>query len=411
MWSDSTMEGGDSPQASVVSPTQGYRTPSGGDHSPQVAKPSASGVAALQPRNTKGFECGCFVIQNKTSAQPFDVNLVRQIENVNRIWSVDFSGDGEMIAIAYSKAVQIFSIQTGNVIASVVVEKDPEFWEDEYCVRDPDVITHICLSGDGVVLIVGCRNGRIEMCDIRGQVKRKVDQRDRLEGLAVSADGRYAASSAEGAVWVWDVHRGSNYSKIKWNPGRPYGMAISPNGGVIAVYGWQHVHVYDTKTTTRIAQLLKPETEHFAAWNHVSFAGTRIICATGDGLVVKWDYTIDCDGDERTVSEMDSSNMSVRLPKAADDSQREWNLDCEVLMTSSWSNNIQFWNVITGEPCFVICDPDITWASWRTISLVIFQLTSAANDVHFAGNATCRAGLFASWSSHSTVRIWGYRAC
>jgi WD40 repeat protein len=334
-------------------------------------------VRCLRPRNSKGFECGCSVIPNRTSSRQFDLHLLQQIHHLNRIYSVDFSDDGEAIAIAYERAVRIYSIHTGDVLATLVLETESEFWDENYSAdRDPDIVTCICLSTDNKLLVAGAGNGRIWICDLHGYVRQRVDQRDPLSALHLSANGRYLATSSVRTVRVWDMDQGSQYSKIRAPVGFiPMSFALSPNGRMIALCMTDMsspIHVYDTKTTNCIRRFDCPMNENellgrFQSYGgYISFLEGQLICASPDGRCVKWEFNVLCNEDDLTIIPLDSSEMFIDSP--LDECLfYGWSPDGELLMLSNWTAHIQLWDIKGAEPCFMLCDPDITWAFWRSI--------------------------------------------
>lgn len=364
---------------------------------------------SIQPvrwQNGKQLEDGWFFIPNKKTGFQFDVCLLQELENINQIMCVEFSGDGEYIAISYSKAVRILSIRSGKMTANLVYDPDLPVKGIDLPgkhSREPTVITTIRLSADGVSLVMGAGNGRIQAWNVReGRAKHTLDQNAPLRALSLSLDGCVLASSSDKVVWIWDLKQGENVVKIAdfkfWGPT----MALSPDGRLLALDGFpDRVSVYDTRTGELRRHF---QTEEKVVCTNLYLTENQLACACNNGAVVKWVLEVSAKEDETiTVEQIGSAKVTgASLPKA----QLNWSSDFETFMTSDWSINIELWTAGEKEPCFMLCDPDITWAYWR-ISLYCLR-SNLANEVVFAKNATSYGGMFASWSSHRTLRVWRY---
>jgi hypothetical protein len=327
--------------------------------------------------------CGSLIIQNPASSHQFDLRLFHRIRTVNDgIVSLDFSSDGETIAIAYDRVVQIYSVHTGNVLTTTVLETEVEFWDDKYSSEDLNCILFVCLSTASGVFAVGTKSGLIQICDMHGRVKHRLDQQDRVIGLSISADGSYLASFAIDTVWVWDVDQGSQYSKISTPQetillsGGIYlstdsRVSVSLNNRMIAFYASasNSVLVYDTKTNecVRVLDLPKPIKRSGSAMQYrsvaISFLESRLIVSVLNEIdsqcfQIQWEYNISYREDD--LIPIKSSKLSTRLISIPPRSYRNCSLspDGRLVMFGSNLSNCEFWSMDGAEPCFLLCDPE-----------------------------------------------------
>jgi len=116
-----------------------------------------------------------------------------------------------------------------------------------------------------------------------------------LEGHAAAVktaiflpDGRAASSGDDFAVIVWDVSSGEVLSRMEGHQGQVQGVAISPDGGLLASASWDgKIGLWDVATGENRAML----TSHRAAVNDVVFSadGRLLYSASADGTIRSWD--------------------------------------------------------------------------------------------------------------------------
>jgi len=111
-----------------------------------------------------------------------------------------------------------------------------------------------------------------------------------VNALAVSVDGRYAASGAylDFSARVWDLANGREFRR--WDLGKPRGVvtdvAFSPDGGRLAVASPRHVQVFDIQSGGEVMKL----DAAIGATVSVVYSpdGRRVVGGGHDGIAV-WD--------------------------------------------------------------------------------------------------------------------------
>jgi len=119
-------------------------------------------------------------------------------------------------------------------------------------------------SANSTTLAVGLVDGTIQLWDIsKAEVVGCVDvpQKQPLQQLCFSKDGRYLAGCTQGSVLVWDI--GNSYSLLgtlafpqlaNMSRGTPERLVISPDSEWIAAAGWNRVFVWRMSTGELVGQ-------------------------------------------------------------------------------------------------------------------------------------------------------------
>jgi WD40 repeat protein len=134
--------------------------------------------------------------------------------------------------------------------------------------------------------------GRLRLWDLDSGRERMqfVGHDESVNALAVSVDGRYAASGAylDFSARVWDLANGREFRR--WDLGKPRGVvtdvAFSPDGGRLAVASPRHVQVFDIQSGGEVMKL----DAAIGATVSVVYSpdGRRVVGGGHDGIAV-WD--------------------------------------------------------------------------------------------------------------------------
>ena len=316
---------------------------------------------------------------------------IRTVKDETTVTNVVFSPDGEKIASTSGRAIELWSIPTGELIRTISGHEG--------------TIGSLAFSPDGQTLVSG-GGGHV---------------RDYLVSGSFSGD-------TYGEMYLWDVSTSSHLRTIFYSDGFVNSVAFSLDGQTVAA------GIYDSSKVYSI-YLFKVPTGDFIRrfrlrlWDgatSVAFSpdGKTLACGSAKNYIrtsynsniMLWDI-----GTGRLMHELeghkDIVNSVVFSPDgetlasgSSDGTIRLWNvstgtlrqifightgkinsvvfaLDGQTLVSGSSDNTIRLWNISTG-----------------TTKQVIAEHTDAVNSVVFSSNGT----LLTSGSSDKTIKLWDF---
>lgn len=146
--------------------------------SPQIARPTpapsappmapTSGIVANVHNNLADLDperiplsqkkegADWFALFNPRVPRVLDVDLVHTLDHNSVVCCVRFSSDGKYVATGCNRSAQIFDVQTGHKVTTLL---------DETVDRDGDLyIRSVCFSPDGRYLATGAEDKQIRVC-------------------------------------------------------------------------------------------------------------------------------------------------------------------------------------------------------------------------------------------------------
>ncbi len=165
-------------------------------------------------------------------------------------------------------------------------------------------VTRVALAADGRTAVAGTENGDVTLWDLtrKSHPVRLSELRaakSRVEGLAMSADGRTVVSAAGGSGVVWDVTdraRPVRLATLDWPGSTVEGVALSADGRTALVGGLTDVdrlngaHVWDLTIPARPVHLATLPARMSEVYNVALAADGKTAMTSGfGGLTMLWD--------------------------------------------------------------------------------------------------------------------------
>jgi len=285
-----------------------------------------------------------------------DGNLLRTIRvpagpgNVGRIDAITISPDGNVVAAGgwtwtggfVDNPIYLFDPNTGKMIKRITGNLS-------------QVSLHLVFSSDGRYLAatLGGPNG-LRVFDREtnwAEAFRNADYGSSSYGAAFADDGRLATASYDGKVRLYDRSFSLIASQEAPSGHRPYALAFSPDGDVLAV-GYDDAPLMDLLDGHSLARLPGPGTDDLHNGNFLAVAwardGQTLFAAgmyrgeNGHPVVLAWDHT--GRGQRRELSTCGVNTVLGLVP----------------LPTGQLT-------VATGDPCLALAEPDgnARWAHGR----------------------------------------------
>ncbi len=204
------------------------------------------------------------------------------------ISQVVFSPDGNQIALSSSTGIWIYDAKSLKEIS--------EFATDDW-------ISSLAYSPDGKMIAAWYPDGSVGLWDVKTstlQQTLKVESEgnirftgDGLNNVAFSADGKVLASGhGDGSVHLWDTVRGELIRTIKGSETSIQGIAISPDGkllastaifeGVVRVWDMESGELVKEVTITGSPML----SQLFTGWNSTgNFGSNAVHCQRGQWIL------------------------------------------------------------------------------------------------------------------------------
>ena len=110
----------------------------------------------------------------------------------------------------------------------------------------------------------------------------------RVNAVAFTPDGNAVSAGDDFAVMLWDVAGGRLLWRFEGHTGKVMGVAVSPDGGILASAAWDgRIGLWDAATGERIAWLA----DGIANVNGVAFSadGSALWSVSYDGFLRRWD--------------------------------------------------------------------------------------------------------------------------
>jgi len=269
----------------------------------------------------------------------WDPSLAKEIRRfdvpMNAINAVAFSADNQSVAIAHNQGVLLWSLETGQVIRSFQGHQN--------------VVTSVAFSSDGRHLISGSGDdpsfrpadfsARVWDVSTGQEIQKFTGHSAAVTSVAFTPDGLQGLSgSIDGTVRIWSIATGQESNRVVQGS-RINGIAVSKDGRylVSAGGGYQQpkqayvVHLWDLLTGRQLQAFQGNEKEVLSVG--VNLSGTQVLAAGRDGVARVWD------------ANSGTLLHQLRVPAASTVHSTIFSPDGALALTGSEDNVIRFWNL------------------------------------------------------------------
>ena len=301
-----------------------------------------------------------------------------------RINAIQFSPDGNELAVGSSIGIWMYSVATGDelalltghtaqiqnlafspdgkILASTSNDRTIRVWDTETG-KQLVVLSDrrnfpgtLAFSPDSTTIASDGRTGTIQIWDVAtgDPLATLTGHTDTVEALAFSPDGKTLASTSEDlSIRLWDIDSEEHLSTLTGHKKPVKVLVFSPDGNTLASAGMGGtVRLWDPGTGKQIRALVQfgltdtdqefPAATRQTAWiDTLAFSPDGSMLASGDhhGTVRLWRLS---DGSLLSTAQPDTEPIPRSIRTLA------FSMDKPIFMTVDWKGTIHSWNASTG---------------------------------------------------------------
>lgn len=337
-----------------------------------------------------------YLVYNPNIPKKVDISLVHSFDHTSVVCCVSFSKDGKFLATGCNKLTQVFSVETGDLVARLNDESSVSP-TGGYDTDTGDLyIRSVCFSPDGKFLATGAEDKIIRIWDLatRTIVKYLKGHEQDIYSLDFFPDGkRLVSGSGDRTVRIWDVYNGQCSLTLSIEDGVTT-VAVSPDGSLIAAGSLDRtVRVWDANKGYLVERLDSSNefgNGHMDSVYSVTFTnnGKEIASGSLDRTIKLWSLK-DLDKQPSSVSK---SNCEVTYV-----GHKDFVLsvcctpDDQFILSGSKDRGVIMWDKESGEPYIML--------QGHRNSVISVSVSPVVGS---------NGGYFATGSGDCKARIWKY---
>lgn len=316
--------------------------------------------------------------------------------------AVDFSPNGDMIAVASSIGVWLYSADAVDTVAeppllvtvnpvnavafspdgSLVAAGDDGEFVTLWDVATQEMLAEIAVgsgtndmafSSDGTLLVTANTDRNLRLWDVLegAEIALMEGHSSTIYGVAFSPDDSAIASSSDDrTVRLWDASDGSEIAVIEGSGGGVYDVNFSPDGSTLITGGTDYaVRLWDAATGEELLLIEETETESGGTTGHTSYVNATLFSPDGSVFVTA--------SDDRTVQVWDAAGefmAKVEVGSYVEDAA--FSPDGSQLVTIADTTMVQVWDLASGEL--------VSEAAGHTDSIMALDFTSDGENMILA---------------------------
>ncbi|ODV86697.1 hypothetical protein CANARDRAFT_196308 [[Candida] arabinofermentans NRRL YB-2248] len=337
-----------------------------------------------------------YTVYNPKLPKKVDIALVHSFDHTSVVCCVRFSKDGKFLATGCNKLTQVFSVETGDLVARLSDESSASS-NGSYDTDTGDLyIRSVCFSPDGKFLATGAEDKIIRIWDLatRTIVKYLKGHEQDIYSLDFFPDGsKLVSGSGDRTVRIWDVFTGQCCLTLSIEDGVTT-VAVSPDGTLIAAGSLDRtVRVWDAQQgylVERLDSANESGNGHMDSVYSVTFThdGKEIASGSLDRTVKLWSL--------KDLQKQQTSKSNCEVTYVG---HKDFVLsvcctpDDEFILSGSKDRGVIIWEKATGEPYIMLQGHRNS-----VISVSVSPVMSPKRGVN--------GGYFATGSGDCKARIW-----
>ena len=179
-------------------------------------------------------------------------------------------------------------------------------------------------------------NSRAILYNLETKVLHSLPHSSDISGLAISADGKFLATTNEGNanVYIWDIESGQQVNVLPFGE-VAFTSAYSPNDSTLAIGFADKTILWDTASNTEVATLRQIGDIKSLTFN---LEGTWLATTSSDGSIYAWDMT-----------KKDYSSPTYQFLQGGRITSLDFNSKKGWLASAGSDGFVYLWNLNTGE--------------------------------------------------------------
>ena len=252
------------------------------------------------------------------------------------ILAVAVTGDGPFAACGRANQIFIYHVPTGQVVARLT---DPKLAEKTgrsgyRSSAQRDFVQSLAFSPDGRVLASG-EYRMVKLWQREPNLPQFTLGADPVSAMATSADGKWIATAArDNVIRIWDAASGKPVKELPGHTATVSSLRFSPDNTKLASGSADKtIRVWDVAAGKIFTQTETANEVSAVAW---TFGGKQLASAGGDNVIRQWTLPAQADGEVKPGKEIPGHTQPVTCLEA-------FTTDGKQLLSGSRDGSIRHW--------------------------------------------------------------------